>query len=155
MDHVDQEIMQLLQDDGRISFSALGRRVGLSTNAAAARVRRLERDGVIAGYTTVLGERAPRPTGALEVFIDVRLNADTDDDTFADSIAPLRQIVDAVHMTGAYDYLLHAYVADTSALDALLRTLKKACGAAQTQTRVALRNRGADRYVRRAEEGAR
>lgn len=131
--------MRHLSEDARISFSELGRRVDLSTNATAARVRRLERDGVIVGYTTVLGERASRISGALEVFIDVRLNADTDYNTFTGNIAPLKQIVDAVHMTGPYDYLLHAYVADTSALDTLLRTLKKTCGAAHTQTRVALR----------------
>ena len=39
----------------------VAREVGLSTNAAAARVRRLEADGVIVGYQAVLGDRGPDP----------------------------------------------------------------------------------------------
>lgn len=124
-----------------MSFSELGRAVGLSPNATAARVRRMEADGVIAGYTVRTGSHAPGSGGALEVFIDVRLDAGTDGDDFTDSIKPIRQIVDAIHMTGPYDYLLRAYLTDTTALDRLLRRLKKECGVGQTQTRIALRSR--------------
>lgn len=141
LDHVDEQILGLLRENARCSFSDLGRTVGLSTNATAARVRRLEADGVILGYTVITGDDAPGPRGGLEVFIDVRLDAVTDGDTFTEAVAPLRQVVDAVHMTGPYDYLLRAHVPDTAALDLLLRRLKKECGAAQTQTRIALRPR--------------
>ncbi|WP_431926651.1 Lrp/AsnC family transcriptional regulator [Micromonospora wenchangensis] len=139
MDRLDEQILGILQENARCSFSEIGRRVGLSTNATAARVRRLEADGVILGYTVVTGHDAPQLRGGLEVFIDVRLDAGTDYETFVDAIAPLEQIVDAVHMTGPYDYLLRARLRDTAALDALLRRLKKSCGVVQTQTRVALR----------------
>ncbi|KHK99176.1 AsnC family transcriptional regulator [Microbacterium mangrovi] len=141
MDPKDEQILGLLQKNARLSFSELGREVGLSTNATAARVRRLESDGIILGYTVITGQDAPGPRGGLEVFIDVRLDATTDNDTFMANIGPIEQIVEAVHMTGPYDYLVRAYVPDTGALDILLRTLKKTCGAAQTQTRVALRPR--------------
>lgn len=133
-------IFRLLQENARRSFSELGRRVGLSTNAAAARVRRLEADGIILGYTVLTGKDAPGPRGGLEVFIDVRLDAATDNDAFTRTIESIDQIVDAVHVTGPYDYLLRAYTADTGTLDKLLRQLKRECGAAQTQTRVALRS---------------
>ncbi|MBS2534863.1 Lrp/AsnC family transcriptional regulator [Catenulispora sp. NF23] len=141
MDQTDERIVSLLQENARRSFSELGRLVGLSTNAAAARVRRLEADGVILGYTIVTGQDVPGPRGGLEVFIDVRLDADTDYDTFTARIDPIPEIVDAVHMTGPFDYLLRAFTPDTGTLDQLLRRLKKECGAAQTQTRVALRPR--------------
>lgn len=140
MDAIDEKILSLLKENARRSFSELGRLVGLSTNAAAARVRRLETDGIILGYTVRTGRDAPRPRGGLEVFIDVRLDAGTDYETFAAKVGPIEQIVDAVHMTGPYDCLLRAYTPDTGALDRLLRRLKKECGAAQTQTRVALRS---------------
>lgn len=113
--------------------------VGLSTNAVAARVRRMEADGTIGGYTVVTGRSASVPVGGLEVFIDIRLDAATDYDTFTRSIGSMPQVVDAVHMTGPYDYLLRAHTPDTAALDQLLRRLKNECGAAQTQTRLALR----------------
>ncbi|SCX08890.1 Lrp/AsnC family transcriptional regulator [Mycolicibacterium fluoranthenivorans] len=139
MDRIDEQILGLLRENARRSFSELGRQVGLSTNATAARVRRLETEGVILGYTILAGQDVPGPRGGLEVFIDVRLDTETDYDTFTTLIETDRQIVDAIHMTGPYDYLLRAYVPDTRALDLLLRRLKKECGAAQTQTRVALR----------------
>lgn len=139
MDRIDEQIVGLLRENARRSFSELGRQVGLSTNATAARVRRLETEGVILGYTILAGQDVPGPRGGLEVFIDVRLDTETDYETFTTLIKTDRQIVDAIHMTGPYDYLLRAYVPDTRALDLLLRRLKKECGAAQTQTRVALR----------------
>lgn len=142
MDAKDDQILGILARDARTPFSTIGRQVGLSTNAAAARVRRMEQEGVILGYTIRTGPDAPNPHGGLEVFIDVRLEADTDYETFTRAIEPIEAIVDAVHMTGPYDYLLHAHVADPPALDRLLRRLRKSCGAAQTQTRVALRQPG-------------
>ena len=51
LDDIDHDILAVLARDGRIGWQALGPRVGLSANAAAERVRRLERAGVITGYT--------------------------------------------------------------------------------------------------------
>ncbi|BDN81470.1 MULTISPECIES: Lrp/AsnC family transcriptional regulator [Mycobacterium] len=60
MDDIDSEIVDILAQDGRASFSAMGRAIGLSTNAVGARVRRLETTGVILGYRAVLAaEKAP------------------------------------------------------------------------------------------------
>lgn len=139
MDAVDEQIIAILRARGRESFSAIGRQVGLSTNAVAGRVRRLERDGVVIGYRAVLGSDAPEQITGLEAFIDVRLHPDRDSDEFLDWTAGVTEILDAVHVTGPYDYHLRVHAKDTAALDRMLRTLKKDAGAAQTQTRLALR----------------
>jgi Lrp/AsnC family transcriptional regulator, leucine-responsive regulatory protein len=138
MDALDAQIFGELRQNARLSFSELGRRVGLSTNAVAARVRRLEADGIIAGYTVVPATQVARP-GAMEVYIDVRLAAAFDDEDFLTAVRPLSEVVDAVHLTGGFDFLVRAVVADTAALDLLVKRLKRDCGAALTQTRVALR----------------
>lgn len=85
--------------------------------------------------------RAPvlHRTLGLEAFIDVRLHADRDSEAFLAWATGVRQIIDAVHVTGPYDYLLRVRARDTAALDRLLRLLKHEAGAAQTQTRLALR----------------
>jgi len=140
MDELDERILAILVEDGRASFSAIGREVGLSTNAVAARVRRLERAEVIVGYRAVLGEEAPATAkGGIEAFIDVRLRADRDSDEFLEWARALSAVTDAAHVTGPYDYHLHIRVSDMAALDALLRSLKKEGGAEQTHTRIALR----------------
>ncbi len=50
LDATDWKLLELLQEDGRASFAALGRAVGMSTPAVAERVRQLEAHGVIRGY---------------------------------------------------------------------------------------------------------
>ncbi|MEV6949793.1 winged helix-turn-helix transcriptional regulator [Streptomyces sp. NPDC051172] len=50
LDRTDQEILALLQADGRLTGAEVGRRVGLSQPAASARIQRLEKNGVIIGY---------------------------------------------------------------------------------------------------------
>lgn len=50
LDATDWRILALLQEEARTSFAELGRRIGMSTPAAAERVRRLEAAGVIRGY---------------------------------------------------------------------------------------------------------
>ena len=50
LDKIDRNILRILQADGRISFTELGEKVGLSTTPCTERVRRLERSKVILGY---------------------------------------------------------------------------------------------------------
>ena len=140
MDAKDSDIIDVLRTDGRASFSDIGRRIGLSTNATAARIRRLEEVGVILGYRVILGSDAPTDsTAGLEAFIDVRLDPSRDSEEFLVWTRRVPEITDAVHVTGAYDYLLHIRVSGTATLDRLLRTLKNDGGATHTQTRLALR----------------
>jgi Lrp/AsnC family leucine-responsive transcriptional regulator len=139
VDHLDDKIIGILRADGRASFSAIGREVGLSTNAVVARVRRLERSGVIIGYRAILGTDTRERAGGLEAFVDVRLHPDQDSEDFLAWAVSIDEVLDAVHVTGPYDYLMHVRARDTAVLERLLRRLKNEGGAAQTQTRLALR----------------
>ena len=58
LDPITRRILHELTQDGRISYRELGERVGLSAPAVTERVRRLERDGVITGYTATLDPAA-------------------------------------------------------------------------------------------------
>lgn len=70
LDQTDWMILRELQADGRLSFKELGRRVHLSAPAVAERVRRLEREGVLAGYgAKVDAGRAGQP---LLAFVQLR-----------------------------------------------------------------------------------
>lgn len=51
LDDTGRNLLDALQQDSRLSYADLGRRVGLSPSATAERIRRLEEDGVIRGYT--------------------------------------------------------------------------------------------------------
>ena len=67
LDKIDRKILRILQAEGRISFTELGERVGLSTTPCTERVRRLEREGVITGYHAHLDPAALK--ASLLVFV--------------------------------------------------------------------------------------
>ena len=150
MDPIDSAILRELSTDARLPYREMGRRVGLSANATAARVRRLVADGTIRRFTILTGPGpASDATGraGLEVFIDLRLRPDVTYEDFASarSSGSFPEVLDAVHLTGSYDYLIHAVVSDAAALDRLVRRLKREAGAAQTLTRLAMRTPPPDR----------
>jgi len=80
LSRIDKNILRLLQGDGRISYAELARQVGLTTTPCIERVKRLERDGYIQTYSTVLNPE--KLDAGLIVFVQIRLDR-TSKDTFA------------------------------------------------------------------------
>jgi Lrp/AsnC family leucine-responsive transcriptional regulator len=138
MDQLDRAILGELVRNARISYRDLGAAVGLSANAAADRVRRLRRDGVITGFTATVD---PGAAGRrLVALIDVRLAAAGTNEAFEAEVAGLEAVTDALHVTGRFDYQLRVACHDTAELDRLLRRLKRGGGVTETETRVVLRS---------------
>ena len=138
MDAVDSEILKLLREDGRMSWQDLGAAVGLSANAAADRVRRLRRGGVITGFVALVDPAAGGRV--LEALVGVTLKRGIDSDDFATAAAKLQPVTEVLHLSGAPDYQLRVACRDTAELDALLRTLRNRLGAADTETTIVLRS---------------
>lgn len=112
LDRSDRRILAVLQADGRITNQALAERVALSPSACLARVRRLERAGVIQGYSARLD---PWALGSgLILFAAIWLNRHhpADRAAFEAAIADIPEIVEASQVSGAFDYLLKAFVPD-------------------------------------------
>jgi Lrp/AsnC family leucine-responsive transcriptional regulator len=138
MDSTDSEILRLLREDGRLSWRDLGAAVGLSANAAAERVRRLRRAGVITGFVALVDPAAGGRT--LEALVSITLAPGTDSDNFAADVVRLEPVSEVLHLTGAPDYQLRVACRDTAELDALLRALRLRHGAADTETTIVLRS---------------
>ena len=138
MDGSDDEILRLLREDARISWRDLGAAVGLSANAAADRVRRLHRAGIITGFTAQIDPAAGGRV--LEALVGVTLAPGTDSDDFATAAARLEAVSEILHLSGAPDYQLRVVCRDTAELDALLRALRRRLGAADTETTIVLRS---------------
>jgi len=136
LDATDFRIVEELVRNGRASFASLGANVGLSPHAAADRVRRLTRAGVITGFTAVVDlERVGR---ALDAFIDVRLMPSAPPEKFEAAIARMPRVRDLAFVTGRFDYHVRVACADVDELDKTVRQVRDA-GAAQTETRIVLR----------------
>ena len=120
LDKIDRNIVRILQRDARTSFTALAKQVGLSTTPCKERVRRLERDGVIQHYQAVLDPRAL--DRGLVVFVQIRLNRTSQDifEEFTASALDLPEVQECYLVSGNFDYLLKARVADMNAYRNLL-----------------------------------
>jgi Lrp/AsnC family leucine-responsive transcriptional regulator len=137
LDPTDVRIVNALVRNGRASFASLGDEVGLSPHGAADRVRRLQKAGVIRGFTaTVDLESMGR---GLDAFIDVRLMPQTLPETFEKLVGDLPSVREIAFMTGRYDYHVRVACRDADDLDQTVRTIRGQGGAAQTETRIVLR----------------
>ena len=115
MNKLDQNILRVLQQDGRISFTELGKQVGLTTTPCIERVRKLERDGYIQGYTALLD--AQKLGAGLVVFVQLRLNR-TSKQSFEDfrhAINKLSEVQECYLVTGNFDFMVKARVRDMDA----------------------------------------
>lgn len=112
LDRIDRRILEVLQEDGRISNVALARQVNLTPTPCLERVRRLERDGYIRGYSARLD---PELVGAgLLVFAEITLTHTARDvfREFRREALKLPQILDCHLVSGNFDYLIKARVRD-------------------------------------------
>ncbi|BDY04353.1 MULTISPECIES: leucine-responsive transcriptional regulator Lrp [unclassified Ferrimonas] len=139
LDRIDRNILNELQKDGRISNVELSKRVGLSPTPCLERVKRLERQGFIQGYTALVN---PHYLGAsLLVYVEITLNRDSPDvfDKFNHSVMALEDIQECHLVSGDFDYLLKTRVSDMSAYRQLLSdTLLKLPGVKDTRTYVVM-----------------
>jgi Lrp/AsnC family leucine-responsive transcriptional regulator len=138
MDEIDSVILRLLREDARLPWRDLGAKVGLSANAAADRVRRLRRAGIITGFTAQIDPAAGGRQ--IEALISVVLLPGTDSDTFATLSSTLGPVSEVLHLAGTPDYQLRVACRDTAELDSLLRTLRLKLGVADTDTKIILRS---------------
>ena len=120
LDSFDREILRILASEGRISATDLAKRIGLSKSPTAARIKRLEDAGVIAGYGARLD--AVRMGLAHVAFVEVRLS-DTRESALRAFNTAVRAIaeVEECHMIASrFDYLLKVRCADISAYRRIL-----------------------------------
>ena len=120
LDKIDRNILRLLQQNARVPHTELARKVGLSTTPCTERVKRLERDGVIQRYQAVLNPAAL--DRGLVVFVQIRLNRTSQDifEEFTARAVDLPEIQECYLVSGNFDYLLKARVADMNAYRTLL-----------------------------------
>jgi DNA-binding Lrp family transcriptional regulator len=106
MDAVDRQIIAELQRDGRLSNVELADRVGLTPAPCLRRVRRMESDGVILGYTAQINGQAIGRGFEVLVFVDLTRKDRATFEAFEAAAAALDEIIEARRMFGLPDYLL-------------------------------------------------
>ncbi len=120
LDRTDRRILECLQADGRISNVQLARKVNLTATPCIERVKRLERQGYIRGYTALLDPELV--DASLLVFVEIVLSHNSPDAfrQFRDEARRLPEIMDCHLVSGNFDYLIKARVSDMKAYRELL-----------------------------------
>ena len=112
---IDRNILRVLQKNGRTSYAELARQVGLTATPCVERVKKMESDGVIQGYTALINPEYL--DAALVVFVQIRLNRSAQDafEEFRNAVSELPEVQECYLVSGNFDYLIKARVADMSA----------------------------------------
>jgi DNA-binding Lrp family transcriptional regulator len=136
MDDVDRAIVALLRDNARRSFQDIGQHVHLSAPAVKRRVDRLERDGVLLGYTAVVD---PEAFGwQAEAFVDLFCDGDMSAAAIKRAVSRESGVVSAHTVAGEASALLHVMARDTKDLELALERIRATAGVTRTVTDVVL-----------------
>ena len=140
LDAIDKRILRELQDNARLTNQELSERVGLSPSPCLRRLRRLESEGIITGYSAVVDEE--RLGLPVAIFMSVKLERQIDSAlvAFETEIRKHPQVVDCWLMTGDNDYLLRILAPGLREYEAFLTGIfTKIPGIASIESSVSLR----------------
>jgi DNA-binding Lrp family transcriptional regulator len=140
LDRIDNQILAVLQRDGRASNRELAERVHLSESACLRRVRGLEEAGVIDGYAARVNQAKVGLPG--NVFVSITLNRQEQADlaAFEAAVQRVPEVMECYLMTGQEDYLLRVAVSDPADFERLhSQHLTRLPGVARVHSSFALR----------------
>jgi Lrp/AsnC family transcriptional regulator, leucine-responsive regulatory protein len=139
LDRLDARILAELQHDGRRAVVEVAERIGLSGTPCARRIRQLEQQGVIQGYTAILD---PARLGlGVQAFIEIKVERHTDESIaqFRRELEALEEVVSCYAVTGEYDLLLHVISTDLTTLsNIVLKKLLKIPGVRDVHSSIVL-----------------
>ncbi len=136
LDSLDLQILSLLQEGYKLPLVKIGERVGLSAPSVIERIKKLEENEVIRGYTAILNAR--KLGKDITAFIGVSINHPKRMGEFEKQIGQLEDVQECHHVTGEHTILLKVKTNNTSTLEELIRKIRSIEGVARTETSVVL-----------------
>lgn len=132
LDEIDTQILALLREDARRTISDIAERVNLSPAPVKRRIERLERSGVIAGYTVMLDHSTLGTS--LEAFTELRFTGDTDVDHIIAAARDIPEVVELFTTAGDPDALARIRVDDVKHLRRVINQLRRRGEVTSTKT---------------------
>jgi Lrp/AsnC family leucine-responsive transcriptional regulator len=135
-DAIDLQIIDALQEHGRIPHAKLADQVGLSAPSIIERVKKLEDCGVITGYHASVDAR--KLGKDVTAFIGVSIGHPRTINLFEESVAQMPDVLECHHVTGEHTVLLKVKTHNTASLEELIRLIRSINGVTRTETSVVL-----------------
>jgi DNA-binding Lrp family transcriptional regulator len=134
-DDLDRRLLALLQANARTPAADLARQLGTARTTVLARMARLERSGVIAGYTVRLGQDV-RDQG-LQAFVGITVQPKAGRDVVR-QLTRMPEVRQLCAVSGEFDYVLLLHAASALRMNTLLDEIGNFDGVVKTTTSVAL-----------------
>jgi DNA-binding Lrp family transcriptional regulator len=135
MDEIDKRLLAALGENARAPAAQLGRRLGLSRTTVQSRIERLERRGVIVGYTARLSPEHERGAMRAQVMITVRPKEQRAVEAALRAIPQVRVLQT---VSGAFDMIAQVVADSTTEMDALVDTIGDLPGVERTTSSIVL-----------------
>lgn len=132
LDQLDRQILEILRKNARIPVKEIARQVSLTSPAVSSRIRKMEQDNVIAGYTAVL--HAPGGSSRVDALINVSVQP-ASRESFIREQASLPSVLQCFHVTGSYSYIAKVCCRDMDELEHLITQFQRL---GQTSTQIIL-----------------
>ncbi len=117
MDNLDQKILSLLAQNARTPVNEIAKQISLTSPAVSARIKKLEQDGIIAGYTL----RLQHPSAATSIDAMIGLNAQPSErDKLMDIIKRRNEVLQCHHVTGLHSFMIKVSCPDMKTLEQLI-----------------------------------
>ncbi len=112
IDYIDKQLLNLLQDNAKLTNKALSLKLNLSVTAVHERIKKLERNGFIEAYVALVDKK--KIDKNFIVFCQVRLSKHSNDYVvqFESEVSALDEVVACYHISGDYDYLIKVVTQD-------------------------------------------
>lgn len=135
LDEIDRHLLSLLQANARAPAADLARKLKIARTTVVARIARLEREGIVAGYGVRLGRRLEH--AAVRAYCGLSVNGKSAS-TVMKALERLPEVEEVSAVSGQFDYLVFLRCETHEQLDALLDHLGQIEGINQTHTSVVL-----------------
>ncbi len=142
MDSINIKILRCLSVNARINASEIADKVKLSVSAVIERIKKMENDGTIVGYSA---EIEPSVLGKdVTAMILVTIDHPSHNQSFVKAILQDPNIVECLYIAGDFDYLLKVVTENTKTLETTLNEIKTIDGVSKTKTNIVLSSQKKD-----------
>ena len=138
LDSTDVKILEILQNNARVSISDLSKQVNLSLSAVSERLRKLETSGVIEQYTTIIKPSSMEKELSVLMLISLENTTGSPIKELQSFVDNMDEILECHHITGEYDYAMKITTRNTESLEKLMSAIKGITGVRHCQTNVIL-----------------
>ncbi len=146
LDSIDYRLIDILQQNAHTTQSELAMAVGMSQPAVAERIRKLEQEGVILGYSAHINAR--KLGKDISAFIGVAIVHPKYNKKFAQAILGIPEVLECHHVTGQDSYLLKVKAENTEHLDRLIsEEIRTIPGVTRTHTTIVMSSVKEDSYI--------